>query len=319
MKKTAIGLMVCFMFGAWQATQCLYAQSDGDGRYTVRSDEYGSVIHTPDGKPLLRYMTEKPADSLLTANSVCCLYPVYSPKGVSAVEFATSDHRHHRGIFLAWHASTCDGKRADFWGWGSWAPTEGVVITNRDVRVAKADEDLARLEIHNDWKVAGKTVIGETLTLTARQVPAGNVIDLAYRFVPSVEVELDQTAFGGFCVKNRHDGQAVYTSPEGIVNLPPPHHLKPETDWPDAPWYDYTVTLEDGNRVGVAVMSHPNNPPTVWHNLGAIAMLNPCIVAKKPVKLHKGQPLTLRYRVVVHDGPPPTEQLNRLAEKFGQE
>ena len=53
---------------------------------------------------------------------------------------------------------------------------------------------------------------------------------------------------------------------------------------------------------GVAVINHPQNPPTLWHNHRDIRMLNPCIVAPAEVKLKANEPLVLRYRVVAHDG-----------------
>ena len=76
------------------------------------------------------------------------------------------------------------------------------------------------------------------------------------------------------------------------------------------------IALEGGKTIGVAVVDHPNNPPSTWHNLLPIAMVNPCIVAPGAVELKKATPLVLRYRVVVHDGAEPTELLNRLADEF---
>ena len=54
------------------------------------------------------------------------------------------------------------------------------------------------------------------------------MIDLDFELTPKGDVKLDQTAFGGFCVKGRTDGKAKYVSPEGEVKLPSPHHLKPK-------------------------------------------------------------------------------------------
>ena len=284
--------------------------------FTLTPDEHGMVLKAPDGKTVLRYMTKKPAKTNLSANSVCCLYPVFTPSGVRAVDFAPGDHRHHRGIFLAWHATTCGTDRADFWGWGSWAPTEGRVIRSRSVKLAEADAEHAVLDVRNDWMIGDKAVIEEAVKITTRQQEGVYVIDEEFRFTPKVEVKLDQTAFGGFCVKGRKEGKAYYTSPKGKVERPNPHHLKPETDWPAADWYDYTIDLKDGKTVGVAVLDHPKNPPSPWHNLEPIAMVNPCIVAPGPVTLKKGEPLELRYRVVVHDGPPPVELLNALSRQW---
>jgi len=284
--------------------------------YTLSPDEHGMVLKTPDGRTVFRYMTKKPAETNLTANSVCCLYPVFTPKGERVVDFAPGDHRHHRGVFLAWHAMTAGQKRADFWGWGNFAPTEGRVIQNRSVKLAEADADHAALEVHNDWVADGEVAIEEQLAIAARETESVFVIDLDFRLTPKVDIKLDRTAFGGFCVKGRKEGKAKYLSPEGVAKLPPPHHLKPETDWPAADWYDYVLKLEDGRMIGIAVVDHPGNPPSTWHNLEPIAMLNPCIVAPGEVKIAGRETLRLRYRLVVHDGPAPLPVLKRLSDEW---
>ncbi|MEK7684159.1 MAG: DUF6807 family protein [Verrucomicrobiota bacterium] len=126
-----------------------------------------------------------------------------------------------------------------------------------------------------------------------------------------------QGAFSGFCVRTRKDGKLEAFGPSGVVSLPNPKHTEPNSDWPAASWYDYTLTLEDGQIAGVAVIDHPRNPPSLWHNHREIRMLNPCLVAPGPVVLKAGQPLVLRYRVVAHDGPVPRELLNRLSKEWG--
>ena len=85
---------------------------------------------------------------------------------------------------------------------------------------------------------------------------------------------------------------------------------------PAAPWYGYQLKLKDGTVAGVAVIDHPKNPPSLWHNHRDVRMLNPCIVAPSQVVLKANAPLVLRYRVVAHDGPVPTEQLDTLARDW---
>ncbi len=315
MATTSIIVLGCAALAAALGNPAAAAETAG-GKYTLAPDEHGMVLKTPDGQTVFRYMTKKPAETNLSANSVCCLYPVFTPSGVRAVDFAPGDHRHHRGVFLAWHATTCGGKRADFWGWGSFAPTENRVIRNRSVQLAAADGERAVLKIRNDWTVGPDVVIEESLSITTRRQSGVNVIDLDFDLMPKVDVTLDRTAFGGFCVKGRKDGKSAYFDPDGKVDLPNPHHLKPETDWPAADWYDYVIELEEGKTVGVAVLEHAQNPPSTWHNLQPIAMVNPCIVAPGAVQRKQGQPLRLRYRLVVHDGPPPKELLEKLSAQW---
>ena len=308
--------VVCVSLNALFGAPALSPAAEGEGAsFTLVPDDLGMVLKTPDGRTVLRYMTKKPADTKLTANSVCCLFPVKTPSGEDAVEFAPSDHPHHRGVFMTWHA--IEGKKkADFWGWGEFAPTKDRVITNRSVKLVKADADQAQVVVRNDWVAEGEVMIKEETSVVAREAKGAFVIDLDYWLVPTSDVTLRETAFSGFCAKCRKDGKAAYFNPAGEVKLPAPHHLKPETDWPREDWYDYTVALASGKTIGVAVLDHPRNPPTAWHNLAAIAMVNPCIVAKGPVTIKKDEPLRLRYRLVVHDGPTPVELLKELNSEW---
>jgi hypothetical protein len=289
--------------------------ADSPADYVFVPDELGLTLKTPQGQTMFRYMNKKPQDTKLTANSVCCLFPVKTPAGEDVVEFAPVDHPHHRGVFLTWHVM--EGRKpADFWGWGQFAPTKDRVIINRSLKPVAADAQHAVLEARNAWIAEDVTLVEETTTITARQTRGVNVIDFDFRLLPTSDITLKQTAFSGFCVKSRKDGKSAYTSPDGEVKLPAPHHLKPETDWPAAAWYDYTIALDSGRTIGATVVDHPGNPPSPWHNLQAIAMINPCIVAPGPVTLKVGQPLRLRYRLIVHDGPVPVALVKQLSEEF---
>ena len=111
----------------------------------------------------------------------------------------------------------------------------------------------------------------------------------------------------------------VNPGPEGKVSLAWPHYLKPETDWPAADGYDLSIELEDGKTVGMAVLDHPDNPPSGWHNVGRLAMMNPCITAAGPITLTKGEPFVLRYRLVAHDGPAPVDLLKTLSAEWREQ
>src|SRR5262249_11347289 len=118
------------------------------GTYRLTPDTNGHSLVSPGGKTVLGYLTSKPAGSNLLARSVCCFHPFNTPAGERVTDFAPKDHPHHRGVFLAWHSmefrrtadfSTFgptgpthgfDINRADFWGWGQFAPVDGRVITN---------------------------------------------------------------------------------------------------------------------------------------------------------------------------------------------
>jgi hypothetical protein len=291
----------------------------------------GKTLKAPDGRVALSYLTTKPEGSNLRANSACCFHPVNTPSGERLTDLAPGDHVHHRGIFLAWHSIDFrrkadftkmgptgpthgfDISRADFWGWGEFAPTDGRVIRNRDVRLVNSTETSAELVIQNDWTIRDARYAAEETRAVWRELQGANVLDLTYALTPDREMTLNQTAFGGFCVRARNDGDSWYESPSGRVTLPDPHYSAPDLNWPRADWYAYGIALRTGKTIGCAVVDHPANPPATWHNPRYVWMINPCIVADKPITLEAGRPLTLRYRVIVFDGPLPGSLVRQLS------
>ena len=284
--------------------------------YALTPTGIGHKLLAPNGDPVLQYVTKKPAGSPLTANSTCSIYPLLTPNGVSVVDFAPPDHPHHRGLFLAWHSLTTSRSRADFWGWGEWAPTRERRIVNRNVELAEATSQSAKLRIRNEWLTADTKYFDETLTVSVSRQRGANIVDLTFELVPALEVTIDRTAFGGLCLKGRNVGGTDYLGPRGKVSLPQPDYLKPETDWPPEAWYAYTVDIRDEGRITGVIIDHPTNPPSTWHNVAQIAMVNPCIMAPRAVHLKKGKPLTLRYRVLAMDGRGSVEVINELARNF---
>ncbi len=158
-------------------------------------------------------------------------------------------------------------------------------------------------------------MVEETDNVSVAERDAVYVIDLTYRIAPVVDFVLSQTAFGGFAFQAQKYGDSYYSNASGKVDLPSPHYSLPNSDWPSEPWYDYTIKLKsDGKLVGVAVLDHPMNPPTRWHNV--LWMVNPCITSFGPLTIHPSEPLILRYRVVVHDGVTPTDLLQKLSVEW---
>jgi hypothetical protein len=292
----------------------------GASSYTLTPTANGMVLKTPDGRVVFEYLTKKPADVPLTSPSAACFHPVNTPSGVRVTNIAPNDHPHHRGIFFGWHDAefhTPDVVKADFWGWGSAAPREGRVVQNREITLVSADDKQAKIAIHNEWLVDGKKMGDEFDGATVTERDRVFVLDLEYRVAPLYDYIANQNAFGGFDVQCRKDGESYYSNLYGKTTYSDPQLSNPGLNLFDFGWYDFTIKISDGGKVvGAAVINHPDNGPTTWHNLSNLWMLNPVIVAQGPVTIKAGKSLTLRYRVVVHDGPPPTWVLQRLAEEF---
>lgn len=281
----------------------------------------GAITVSAVGKPVLVYQLERPADSTLPVESACYFHPLITPGGVVVTDVAPKDHPHHRGVFLAW-VEMHGKKDADFWGWGEHAPTKGREIVFGNTAGTSASLAGAGLDVRNLWLADAEPMIREELHAKVRAEPSAKayVVDLTYILTPTTDITLSRWAFSGFCVRARGEGKVTAFGPGGEVMLPNPSHVKPESDWPAAPWYGYTLKFDGGKdagkTAGVAVIDHPKNPPSLWHNHRDIRMLNPCIVAPAEVKLKADVPLVLRYRVVAHDGETPGAEMDRLAAEW---
>lgn len=329
-----IGLTSAALTAVLWGGLALAEQTPARGVYTLTPVTYGVQLKTPDGRVVFDYLTKKPADIPLTSPSVACFHPVNTPSGERVSAIAPDDHPHHRGMYVAWHDSEfrqpLDPARrtatsplygwsvtkADFWAWGQYAPRDGRVIQNRDVKLISADAAQAQIEIRNDWNVNNRKMAEETTTATVVKRDGVYVIDVVFRLAVLVDYQLNKQGFSGFNFQARKDGESHYTYAGGVVTFRDAHYSVPETNWPGAPWYGYVITLASGKTVGVAVLDHPSNPPTTWHGSRALWMLNPNIAAVGPYTIKIGTPLTLRYRVVVHDGDTPTALVNKLSDEW---
>lgn len=304
----------------------------GRDAYTLSPADYGMQLRTPDGRVVWEYMTKKPEETPLTSPSVACFHPFNTPSGERVTAIGPDDHPHHRGVYLAWHDAefrqpiTPRGgtgalfgwniTTADFWGWGEYAPREGRVIQNSDVRLVSADGEQATVEIRNEWNVGRRKMLDEVTTATTSERDGVFVLDLTFRLTARVDYRLHKQSFSGFNFQARKDGTSYFTNSLGEVQYPDPHYSVPELNWPPAPWYGYVIKTDDGATVGGVVVDHPSNPPSTWHNSRFLWMLNPVIAALEPFTLRADEPLTLRYRAIAHDGPTPIPVIDKLADEF---
>lgn len=284
-------------------------------KLSVERERDAIVVKNQDGVIMLQYQLTQPAGSGLSVDSACYFHPFATPQGVVLTDVAPPDHPHHRGIFQAW-VEVRGRHKADFWGWGEPAPTRHRIIQNEAVEALAARGPLATMRCRNAWKAEDDTMLEETVIAILRQIDGVNVLDLDFILRPTEDLTLAQWAFSGFCVRSRPDGQASIRDSDGQVSLPTPVHTEPETDWPDAPWYALDLQFEDGKSAGIAVLNHPQNPPTLWHNHAGLRMLNPCITAPGDVLLKGGQRFTLRYRLVAYDGKPAAPVLQKLHDRW---
>lgn len=279
----------------------------------VRSEEALRLTYGP--RDIIRYQLRPPGMGASEVPSGCYFHPFATPAGTVVTDVGPDDHRHHRGIFLAW-VEMHGRQDGDFWGWGEHAPVKDRRIVNRSLEAKPPSLGYARIRALNDWMAGAERMVAEDMRAGVTFQDGGTILNCAVQFAVESEVTLARWAFGGFALRTRKDGELVAIGAEGVVKRPSPKHTDPESNWPDAPWYGLHLKLKDGKQATVAVIGRKENPPTTWHVVPEIGLVNPSITAPAAVVLRPEKPLVLRYRVAVFDGAPNLPVINKIAESW---
>ena len=107
-----------------------------------------------------RVRTSRPTIILIIAG---CISRGTTPSSVQPIDHARRTPtslcgvEHHPGRLL---------------GLGQYAPRDGRIVQNRDVKLASADAVTARIEIHNDWNVNDRKMAEETTMATLSSATA---------------------------------------------------------------------------------------------------------------------------------------------------
>lgn len=286
-------------------------------QFAAEREEDAILVKAATGKAVLRYVRRAaPGGKPPGGNAACYTHPIYTPTGELVTDLAPPDHPYLRGVFCGW-ADLRGDKAGDWWSAGAKSPRDARLVVNRAATFTETGRSTV-LRLVNSWRADGASVLEEVLTLTVSSAPASYVLDYDYQLTPptGTPVVIGQHPFGGFCYRAMPGGSLVITSPSGVADLPDSVPIKPQTNWPAARWYDMTYTTSDGTVSGLALIDHPKNPRTSWHNARSLHLMNPCIVADAPLSITSGTPLRLRYRLVPHDGPAQASEIGKLADSF---
>ncbi|MFO8006110.1 MAG: PmoA family protein [Candidatus Brocadiia bacterium] len=252
-----------------------------------------------------------------------CLYPLIGPFGLGVTraypqeerEGDSTDHVHHRSLYVAW---------GDVNGSDNWGEEQGAGrMEHRYFEAADSGPIFGRLVALNDWlDGGGNRLMQDRLEYRFyRTPPSFRLLDMEVTLYASEgEVRFGDTKEGGICsvrvatpLEVNHTGRIE--NGYGGVN-------EGETWGKRAPWCDYSGVLE-GDRVGIAAFDHPSNlrHPTYWHvrNYGLMTA-NPFGLsffvdknADGSYTLPAGGRLRFRYRLYVHAG---DARQGRVGDKY---
>lgn len=279
--------IICLLFACAASSAELAATQEGT-----------QVDVTIDGKLFTSY---KFADS----QKYPYLWPVLGPTSGKSVTTETSEpYPHHHSLFFG-----CDRVN----GGNYWQDTnERGQILSQGPKIVEAKGDKVIITDECLWKQPGKEpVIRDTRKITISAPAADHrLIDFEITLNPLVDVHVQKTNHSLF--SGRMAPELSVLSGGTLVNA---EGAKSEAGTYEvaSAWCDYFGT-RDGVTEGMAILQHPSNKwfPSKWFTRD-YGFFSPTPLFWEDLQLPKGQPLTLKYRVVVHSG---DTQAADIAGKF---
>jgi hypothetical protein len=293
------------------ASACMPAQVQ------FRTEEVAVNI---DGKPftVFHYGTD---------NNKPFLAPLRSASGkivtrrfpMEEVPGESRDHLHHRGLWFSYDAVN----NVKFW---ENEPTynKGVmgVITVRKTQWVDGDKS-GTLKASMDWIGPGnKVLLKEDRDMTFYSDPKLRIIDFVITLTAVPDVVFGDDHDGLFAIRLAD----AFTELKGGKMIDANGRTGMLQVWgKKSNWVDYTAEL-DGERLGVAMFDHPQNPrhPTYWHARDyGLFSANPLAqnafddkLEESHLKLPAGQKLVFRWRVVIHPGDSVTGHVADLYNQY---
>jgi hypothetical protein len=218
------------------------------------------------------------------------VHPLHAPSGRLLTTESPEDHLWHRGLWFT--IKYIDGE--NFWEEDPPFGTQKLVGDNR-----------------LDWTHSdGRVAISEQRTLTEVDLgPGAYALDWTSTLSAAGDapVELERTpyttwgGYGGLAFRGAGDWENTR-----ILVADGSEHRRAVAV--ESPWADLS-----GPDAGITFLDHPDNPrhPTPWYGAsrsrvygeaGWSNFLNAAFLFHGGITLEPDSPLTLRYRVVVHDG-----------------
>jgi Family of unknown function (DUF6807) len=215
-----------------------------------------------------------------------------------------TDHPHQRGVWMgSEHVSGLN-----IWEIDPADPAKHMgTIQFKNVVETHSGEKSGGFTIVAQWvDQDGKPMIDETLAVTVYAEPVNRVMDITMTWKDLKLATFEDARDGIIGIRfappfdEKNGGEAV--NAQGLRGA---NHVEGSR----SEWVDWQGTL-DGERVGVAVMSHPSNihSPTAWRAVGfGILFANPFAqrfynrsLPDGSVGLQPGDELHFRYRYLIH-------------------
>lgn len=242
------------------------------------------------------------------------IHPLYGLNGEVLTEDFPEDHLHHHGIFWAWHQLYAEGERVG----DPWI-SEGISwdVKKTSTKTKKATAQI-KSEVHWLQIPGNKPIVKENLLISYKRMD-DEVYALTFdikltALVDGVEIggSEDDKGYGGFSPRFTLPEDVKFNSTTGAVT---PHNLPVQA----GPWMNLTGSFDPSSSTpsGIVIMGEPENLPSYkgWILRSQRSMQNVAFPGREPIAIEKGESLTFRNQILVHQDLT-TEQIQRYYKRF---
>jgi hypothetical protein len=273
----------------------------------------GQIDITDEGKPVLRYnykavesgeMLDKvaPGNRIYARARSDYIHPLYGLNGEVLTKDWSIDHPHHRGIYWAWPEVDFGTNRGDLHA------LQKVFARPTGKLRLQSGAEFAEIEAENLWLWEDREpIVRERAIIRAyRATPQGRLVDLAFRFVALKDgVTLARRGtehYGGLNIR-----MATPASQDISV------HTDPTNAVPRRAWSNLSGVFGAASTAsGLSVFQYLHNPdyPGDWIQYPNLSWCQPTFpAAGARYALPPGKPLELHFRLLIHKGPKPSDDL----------
>ena len=229
------------------------------------------------------------------------IHPLYSISGDTLTEDFPEDHPYHHGLYWSWHQILAgDSLIGDYWVMKDFVST----ITDSKIEIKNGT---AQLSAYVNWSSTvynqGKPFLSERSTYSVYPLKNGvRVLDIETQLIALVDsISIgganNQKGYGGLCIRLKLPEDLTFTASSGAI-VPDTYQIRA------GGWMDFSATFSGEHRSGVTLMCHSSTIgyPQKWILRQKTSMQNIVYPGELPVDIPMSQPLTLRYRLLIHDG-----------------
>jgi hypothetical protein len=247
-------------------------------------------------------------------------------ENVSEEQGARKDHPHQRGLWFA-HEKV---NGLDFWNNEAsyTTPNRGKIVLKK-LGAVKGGKSSGSIAATFDWTdLSGKLVLTESRLMTFYADPDLRTVDVDLTLTAAAsQVVFGDAKDGAFGIRMRpvlqeDKGTGQIVNADGLVG-------EKQLWGKPSNWCDYTGEVQKGQKVGIAILDHPQNPhhPVRWHARGyGLFAANPFGLAvftgdksqNGAITVAPGQSLRFRYRVIIHPGDAKAANIAAQWEKYSK-